>query len=420
MKSEQADTPGVVIVGAGHSGGRAAERLRAFGYDKPITVIGQESHRPYERPPLSKAVLTAKAPVEPPFLLTDDKWTALQVKFLPNTSCLSIDRATTTVTLSTGVRLAYEKLVLATGLAPGSIPQLSLNDRGICCVNAFDDAALLRSHLHEANNVVIVGAGFIGLEVAASARQLGAAVTIIEIADRPLQRMLPMHLSNWIADWHRDRGVDIRCGRRIASHKPDEECHLVTLDDDSELKADLIVIGIGGKPRVDLAARAGLCVNNGVTVDAQCRSSDRNIYAIGDIAHHHPGHGRYSRRLESWKNAEDSAAIAAKDICGEPARYDQIPWFWTDQFGNNLQMTGEIPDHADIYERGRIGESGYLAFYTQEEQLIGAFGIDCGGDIRKARGHIEKSRPVTRAILDKAGLSLKISPNVSAAEELSA
>jgi len=417
MVGQQADTPGVVIVGAGHAGGRVAERLRAFGYDHAITLIGRESHRPYERPPLSKGVLTAQAGAEPPYLLPQDKWEDLQVNFLSNTVCRSIDRSMKTVTLSTRKTLAYERLILATGLAPGALPHLSLSEHGIHGVNTYDHAALLQRRLRAAESVLIVGAGFIGLEVAASARKIGAKVTIVEIAERPLQRLLPAHLSRWIEEWHRNHGVDIRCGRRIVARNSDDGCHRVTLDDGSALQADLIVVGVGGKPRIDLAANAGLKIDNGVIVNARCKSSDQNIYAIGDIAHHQPGNGRCSRRLESWKNAEDSAAVVARDICGEQAHYDEIPWFWTDQFGNNLQMTGEFPDSGAMYERGRIGDTGYLAYYTRGDRLIGAFGIDCGGDIRRARGHIEKSKPVTPAALSKAGLSLTVGPNAFAAEE---
>lgn len=416
MAQPQATEPGVVIVGAGHAGGRAAERLRAFGYDKPICLVGQEPHRPYERPPLSKGVLTSKTQSEPPELLPLEKWDALQIKFFANTICQSIDRPKRTVTLSTGTMLSYENLILSTGLTPRQLPQLSLSDNGIFSVNKFDDSILLRDQLSCAKSVLIVGAGFIGLEVASSARKLGVEVIVVELADCPLQRVLSAEMSNWIADWHRTHGVDILCGRRVTARESSKGRHLITLDDGRKLDVELMVIGVGGTPNVDLAANAGLDLEDGIVVDGSCRSSDPNIFAIGDIARLADDRGRGSRRLESWKNAEDSAAVAARNICGEPVSYNEVPWFWTDQFGHNLQLTGRMLDDTDIYERSQIGDSGYLAYYAQGENLLGAFGIDCGGDIRRARAHIKKSRPLTAAVLSKAGLRPRTKQSVVAAK----
>lgn len=378
--------------------------MRAFGYDKPICLVGQEPHRPYERPPLSKGVLTGDALREPPQLLPLEKWQALQIDFFANTACQSVDRRKRTVTLSTGVIRCYENLILATGLTPRQLPQLSLSENGIFSVNKFDDSNLLRDRLSSAKDVLIVGAGFIGLEVASSARKLGVEVTIVELADRPLQRVLTAGMSDWIADWHRANGVNILCGRRITDRQSSNGRHVMALDDGRKLDAELIVIGVGGTPNVDLAANAGLDLDDGIVVDCSCRSSDPNIFAIGDIARLTDDKGCGSRRLESWKNAEDSASITARNICGERVSYDEVPWFWTDQFGHNLQLTGNLSDDADIHERGQIGDSGYLAYYTRGESLLGAFGINCGGDIRRARAHIEKSKPLTAATLDKVGL----------------
>ena len=407
MSAPRGENFGVIIVGAGHAGGRAAERLRAFGYNQSICVVGQERYRPYERPPLSKALLTDGAVFGPPVLLAEENWEALQTHFLPSTSVISVDRESKLAELSNGAIWGFENLILATGLTPRRIPQFSSDKDGVFSVNTFDGAIKLRKNLRTGAKVLMIGAGFIGLEVASSARKLGADVTIVDIADRPLQRAFTEEMSDWITAWHRSMGVEILCGRKIAEVTPKPSRHMATLDDGRQITADLIVTGIGGTPNVSLAADAGLILDDGVVVDRACRTSDRNIYAIGDIARLKDRETGLSQRLESWKNAEDTAAVAARNICGEPATYDEVPWFWTDQFDRNIQLTGQFPLDAQIYERGDMSEPGYLAYFAEGEALRGAFGIDCGRDMRKARGLIEKSRLLTTDLLDKAGLKPK-------------
>ncbi len=416
MDMQQTANPGVVIVGAGHAGGRAAERLRAFGYDKPISVIGREPHQPYERPPLSKSVLTGKTECMLPELLSQENWQALHINFFVGTDCLSVDRQRQTVSLSTGAVLPYEHLILATGLTPRELPLFSSQENGVFCVNSYDESTSLRARLRSPGHVLIIGAGFIGLEVAASASQLEAEVTVVEMGHRPLQRVLSAELSDWISNWHRLKGITIHCGRHVVAQEKRAGQHIVRLDDDREIATDLIVVGIGGIPNVGLADEAGLELDDGIVVDQTCRSSDPNIYAVGDIARIVDSADQTSRRLESWKNAEDTAAVAARNICGETAVYDEVPWFWTDQFGHNLQLTGDLSASADVYERGKIGDPGYLTYFANGDKLLGAFGIDCGGDIRRARGHIEKCRPLTTRALEKAGLQAGNHQQVFAAQ----
>ncbi len=414
MNVQQSETFGVIIVGAGHAGGRAAERLRAFGYDKPVCVVGQEPYRPYERPPLSKALLTEGSVAGPPELLPRTHWEALQTFFFPSTNCVSIDRESKAAMFSNGAVMGYENLILATGLTPRRIPQFNPDTGGLFSVNTFDDAIRLRRELRTGATVLMIGAGFIGLEVAASARKLGADVTIVDIADRPLQRAFTEGMSDWITAWHRRMGVEIACGRKVVETTKQCAQHKVTLDDDRQITADLIVTGVGGTPNVSLAVDAALDVDDGVVVDRACRTSDRSIYAIGDIARLKDTETGASQRLESWKNAEDTAAVAARNICGDSAIYDEVPWFWTDQYDRNIQLTGQFPAGARTYERGEIGDPGYLAYFAEGDALRGAFGIDCGRDIRKARGLMEKSRLLTTDLLEKAGLKPTGPPQVPA------
>ncbi len=403
--------PGVVIVGAGHAGGRAAERLRFHGYDKAITLIGSEAYLPYERPPLSKGILTAEDLADPPFLLNHEYWASSEVEFLPGTRCLAIDRKARSVALSSGRSLPYAHLILATGLTPRRLPSLDAVQERVLALQSYDEARALRRRLCPGAKVLLVGAGFIGLEVAASARQCGVEVTVIEAAERPLARALPGAFSAYMARLHRDRGVEILCGRQIQSAAAHGDGVRITLDGGETVDADLVVCGIGGQPNDQLARDAGLPCDNGVRIDRRCRTSDPSIYAVGDIACLTDGNSAQPRRLESWKNAEDTAAVAAAAICGLQGDYASVPWFWTDQYGFNFQFTGDLSGKGNghkepsLLERGEIGDSDYLAYLLDGDHLLGAFGIDCGRDIRRARSILEKGGQVTSQQLKKVGLT---------------
>lgn len=403
--------PGVVIVGAGHAGGRAAERLRFHGYDKAITLIGGETHLPYERPPLSKSILTAEDLTDPPFLTRPEDWTSLNLEFLSGTRCLAIDRRARSLALSNGRSLPYAQLILATGLTQRGLQSLDRVRHRVFTLHSYDQACALRQRLEPGAKVTLIGAGFIGLEVAASARQRGAEVSIIEAADRPLARALPQQISAWILRLHRDHGIEVCCGRQIRAAERLGYGVRITLNDGAVCDSDLVVCGIGGRPNDELARQAGLTCNNGVRIDHHCRTSDPDIFAVGDLACLAGPDGAKPRRLESWKNAEDTAAVAAATLCGLEHRYETAPWFWTDQYGLNMQFTGDLLGEGEggraprLLERGGIGESGYLAFLLDGDRLLGAFGIDCGRDIRRARGVLEKGGRVTAQQLMKAGFA---------------
>lgn len=396
--------PGIVIIGAGHAGGRIAERLRANGYIGSITIVGRENHLPYERPPLSKAVLTEAQTPASSALLSATEWAAQDITILTGLECVGIDHAQKTVRLSNDTTLPFDRLVLATGLVPRVLPVLDPVAERVHTLHSYDDALALRSKLLPDLRLLIIGAGFIGLEVAASARQMGLKVTVIEAAPRPLMRVFDEVLSRWFVDLHKKNGVDLRCSSQIATIAETGNSTTMTLDDGHQVGADLILVGIGGNPQVSLAQSAGLTVENGVAVNSHCQTTCPDIYAIGDIANMRDDKSGMTRRLESWKYAEDTASVVAKHICGQEAAYNQVPWFWTDQYNYNVQILGRLPDHATIYTRGRLGEPGYLAFYLDDEILLGAFGLNCGGDIRRARGFMEKNKPITERVLDKLKL----------------
>ncbi|UCI25829.1 FAD-dependent oxidoreductase [Mesorhizobium sp. B2-8-5] len=395
-------TTGVVIVGAGHAGGRVAERLRHGGFVGPIDVAGVETELPYERPPLSKGVLTSAGVPANAYLLSPARWNEIGVRFHLGAEAMGIDRREKIVALSNGRSLSYRKLVLATGLSPRRIRSLEPVAARTFYLRSFSDALALRGRIVAGARLVLVGAGLIGLEVAASAVKLGAAVTVLEAAGRPLSRLLPPYLSQWLADLHERAGVRILCDRQVVSSETLDAAGHLHLDDGSMLEADLVVVGIGGTPNDRIAGEADLHVDNGIVVNEFGQTSDPDIFAAGDVAAHENHFFGQRWRLESWKNAEDQAAVVASYLCGSPSPYSEVPWFWTDQYDLNLQVAGMPGIGEPAYERGKPGDRAYLAYFTAGDRLVGAVGVGCGRDIRIAREMIKAgARPDDAELIRK-------------------
>jgi 3-phenylpropionate/trans-cinnamate dioxygenase ferredoxin reductase subunit len=397
-----ADNPATVIVGAGHAGGRCAERLRHFGWQGRIVLIGDEPVPPYERPPLSKAVLCDEAEPSPSFVIDRDRIAELGIEHRPNAIVRGVWAKDRQVLLEDGTKLAYSRLVLATGLTPRRLPLIDVLGERVFYLHKFDQARALRGAICKEQKILIVGAGFVGLEVAASAAKLGARVTVVETAPRALSRVLPVAISASIVASHEKSGVRILCGRTLekVTQTPDEIA--VHLDDGTVIRPDIVVVGVGGVPNDVLARSAGLAVSNGIEVDAECRTSNPEIYAIGDIASHSDASGQRSR-IESWMNAEETAANAARSICGVEPTQRNVPLFWTDQYDRRLQIVGKFHPDADMYFQGQPGEPGYLAYSVSDERVTGAFGVDAARAVRKAQQTIRGGGAVTHRELVEAG-----------------
>lgn len=378
----------IVIVGAGHAGGRCAERLRHFGWQGGIVLVGDEPCLPYERPPLSKGMLVDEVEPRPSFVIDLDMLSGLGIEHVAGQVVQSIDVWAKKVRLGDNRQVAYGKLVLATGLTPRRLPALDVLGSRVCYLHKLEQARALRGAIRSGTKLLIVGAGFIGLEVAASARKLGADVTVIEAAPRPLGRVLPAYVAGLISARHQAAGVRILCDQTIEEIVQTPERISVKLRGGEAVHPDLVLVGIGGTPNDALARSAGLIVDNGIEVDEQCRTSDLDVYAIGDAASQR--NARYGRRwrLESWMNAEEMAANAAASICGQPFNEASVPYFWTDQFDQRYQIAGLLEPEADIYEQGNAGEAGYLVCFVVDGRIRGLFGIDAGKAFRKVQNLI--------------------------------
>jgi len=338
--------PGVVIVGAGQGGFQAAASLRAEGYAEPITLIGDEPHLPYQRPPLSKEYLLGKQPIEKAELRPRAFFEAQSIDLRLDDRVTEIDRANHNVNLASGVTVPYANLVLAAGARVRK-----LQTGGVLYLRGRDDAIEIKQRLDAARTVAIVGGGFIGLEIAAAACALGLRVTVIETQPRLMPRVVAPLISDFYRELHSSHGVEILFG------------------DHPIPAADLVVAGIGVVPNDDLARAAGLACSNGIAVDQYLRTADQNIYAIGDCAEHASPYAGDRIRLESVQNAVDQAKCAAANIAGRIQPYHAVPWFWTHQFDIMLQMAGLSAGAEQAVSRGDPHSGKFSVYYFKQVAL---------------------------------------------------
>lgn len=395
-------TKGMIIIGAGECGGRAALALRELGYDGPVTLVGDEPHLPYERPPLSKDAMVADAPLIKA-IASDAILAERSIRHIHSVLAVAIDRTAHVVRLSDGSALAYDKLLLATGSVPRKLPMPGLGGRCVY-LRTFNDALAIRAHLSAGNRIAIIGGGFIGLELAAAARRLGAAVTIIEAQPRILMRGVPAEIAGVIHQAHEAEGVKILCGEGIAAIADDGAEVRIALAGGRDIVADLAVIGIGAMPVTGLAAEAGLTVDNGIAVDAELRTSDPDVFAAGDCCSFPLAiYGGRRVRLEAWRNAQEQGALAARNMLGAGEAHAAVPWFWSDQYGLTLQIAG-LSDEGRSIVRRDLGDGAFILFHLAEDgRLVAASGIGAGNavarDIRLAEMLIAKqARPAPEAL----------------------
>lgn len=382
-----------LIIGAGQAGCRAAQTLRAEEPDCEITLIGDEPHHPYERPQLSKGVLAGSTDINQLFMAKPDYFEHQAIQLLTSSVVDAIDPRAKEVSLANGLRITYDKLLLTTGSQVRQLRVPGSHFTGIHYLRSLEQAQALRTDLSTAKNLVVVGAGFIGLEVAAIARQFYACtVTVVEAGDTVLQRGVPLEMRQKIHQLHSTNGVMFRFGKKVVAFQGDQsgsqvahvECH-----DGETIKADCVVIGIGIEPRVKLAQQAGIAVQNGVVVNQYCETSSADIYAAGEVTSHWNAQLDEFIRLESWQTAELQPVCAALNMTGTISPYNQIPWFWTDQFDINIQLVGVLSSGQTCVSR-HYNDQKFVYFYFTEQKLVGAFAFNSGKDIRATQKLLEK------------------------------
>jgi NADPH-dependent 2,4-dienoyl-CoA reductase/sulfur reductase-like enzyme len=363
----------VVIVGAGLAGAKTAEALRARGFRGGVTLVGAESHPPYERPPLSKAYLAGTSTLEDATVHPSDWYAENGVELRLGTRVTSLDAEAHELRLDDGAALGYDKLVLATGSVPRRLPLPGAESAGVHYLRTVEDSDAVRAAFGAGAKLAIVGGGWIGLEVAAAARAAGTEVTVLEAAELPLLAVLGPELAQVFAELHREHGVELRLGARISEIAVEGGRAIgVRLESGETIAADAVLVGIGVAPDVALAQRAGLDIDNGVLVDASLRTSDPDVYAVGDIANHeHPVLGRRVR-VEHWANALNQPAVAAAALLGGTERYSELPYFFTDQYELGMEYIGHAPrgTYDRVVVRGDLGTREFVAFWLSSGNTI--------------------------------------------------
>jgi 3-phenylpropionate/trans-cinnamate dioxygenase ferredoxin reductase subunit len=373
---------GIVIIGAGEAGAGAAIALRENGWRGPLALVGEERHVPYERPPLSKAALTCEVEPPPPAIADAGRLADLGVERLAGLRIVAIDRAEHRLETGEGGEIPYERLLLATGARARRLA-LEGGEHAIL-LRTYDDALLLRQKLKPGARIVIIGGGFIGLELAASARERGASVVVLEVAKRILTRGVPEDIAAAIATRHCTAGVEIVAACAITRIARDGMGLSIALGDGRAFAADCVIAGVGAAPDVELAAAAGLAIENGIAADEKLRTSDPDIFAAGDCCSFpHVLYDGRRLRLEAWRNAQDQGAFVARSLLGAVEDYAATPWFWSDQYDLHLQIAGLV-DAGTVTVTRDLGEGARLNFHLAEDgRLVASSAVGPIGKIAK-------------------------------------
>lgn len=371
----------MVIVGAGEAGGRAALALREAGYRGPVTLIGEEPHAPYERPPLSKAAMVSPNEPQPKHSLDAMRCADFGITHFADARAMAIDRPGHRILLADGRAVPYERLLIATGARPRRLAVPGAEHA--LYLRTFADALVLRGCLRPGARLAVIGGGFIGLEVTASAVERGAAVTLVEAAPRLLARGVPAEIAERVHARHERAGVSIRLGAAIERIESIGGEHCLVLAGGERIACDAVIVGIGAVPETALAEAAGLGIDNGVAVDAVLRTVDRDIFAAGDCCSFpHLLYGGRRVRLEAWRNAQDQGAAVARNMLASGEEYSAVPWFWSDQYDETLQIAG-LPDEGRRTVRREMGRA-HIAFHLADDgRIVAASGVGANATIAR-------------------------------------
>ncbi len=404
-----------LIVGASLAGAKAAETLRAEGFDGRVVLLGDEPQRPYERPPLSKEYLRGEKDFDAAAVHSAGFYDEQQIELRASTVVTGVDPGASEVTLSSGERIGYDRLLVATGAAPRrlSVPGADLD--GVHYLRSVTDADTLRHAIGPSSEVVVIGAGWIGAEVAASARQLGATVAMVELAAVPLERVLGPEVGAIYRDLHAEHGVDLHFGVGVDALLGSTAVEAVRLSDGTVLSATAVVVGVGVTPRVELAEAAGLAVDNGIVVDEHLQTSAPGVFAAGDVANaFHPRYGTRIR-LEHWSAALNQGPVAARNMLGKATVYDRTPYFFSDQYDFGMEYRGWAPSFEQVVFRGEPASRAFIAFWLRHGRVAAAMNANVWDVGESIEALLQAGRPVTPARLadpevDLAELAVSSTP----------
>jgi 3-phenylpropionate/trans-cinnamate dioxygenase ferredoxin reductase subunit len=400
-------TEKIVIAGAGHAAGQIITTLRQQKFEGQIVLIGDEPYLPYQRPPLSKKFLAGEMPAERLYVKPESFYEDPRIDLRLETTVTAIDREAKTVKIEDGDDIAYDKLVLSLGSRARTLPVEGADLQRVHYLRSIADVESIRAELDIGRRLVIIGAGYIGLEVAAVARTLGLEVTVVEMADRVMSRVVSPEISDFYQIEHTNHGVKLRLSTTVVALHGKKRVKCVETGEGEEIPAEFVIIGVGILPNTEIAEQAGLDVNDGIVVNDRCQTSDPDIYAAGDCTSH--PNDIYGRRLrlESVHNAVEQAKTAASNLCGKETRYSQVPWFWSDQYDLKLQIAGLSEGYDDVVIRGNPADRSFACVYLREGRLIAIDAVNAPRDFVHSKALIAARVLVSADKLADSGTLLK-------------
>jgi 3-phenylpropionate/trans-cinnamate dioxygenase ferredoxin reductase subunit len=400
-------TSTILIIGGGQAGAQAVDTLRREGFGGRLVLVGDEPELPYQRPPLSKKYLSGELPVDRLLFRHRTFYDEHKAELLLGARAVRLDPASRTVTLDGGAQLQYDRLLLCLGSVPRRLTCPGADLAGVHYLRGIGDAAAIRSDIKQGGRAVIVGGGYIGLETAATCRTMGCEVTVLEMADRIMNRVVAPSVSDYFLKEHRAQGIRILCNTQVAGFEGRGRAERVVCADGSSHDADLVIVGVGAIPTVGLARDAGLTCDNGILVDEFCRTSDRAIFAAGDCTNHPSLHYGRRVRLESVDNAFEQAKAAAQNLLDRGIAHDRVPWFWSDQFDNKLLIIGLSQDHDQLILRGDPANRSFSVCYLRNRELLALEAVNHSKDYMAARKIIAERTRLDPAKLADPAVPLK-------------
>lgn len=400
-------TERVVIAGAGHAAGQLVVSLKQQKFAGQIVLVGDEAHLPYQRPPLSKKFLSGAMTAERLYVKPESFYDDPQIELRLRTLITAIDREGKKLKTDAGDDIPYDKLILSLGSRARRLPIDGADLDGVHYLRSIADVDGIRAELENRKNAVIVGAGYIGLEVAAVIRQIGLDVTVVEMADRVMSRVVSPEISDFYQIEHTRQGVKLRLSTGITAFRGNGRINALETAEGELIRADFAVIGVGIIPNTELATEAGIVVEDGIVVDEQCQTSDPCIYAVGDCTSH--PNAIYDRRLrlESVHNALEQAKTAVSNICGKATQYSQVPWFWSDQYDLKLQIAGLSAGYDDIVIRGNPADRSFACLYLKDSKLIATDAVNSPKEFVQSKALIAAHTIIDRETLANTAVQLK-------------
>ncbi len=372
----------IIILGGGQSAAHAATTIRQYDSESSIAIVTNESYLPYERPPLSKKFLLNEVEIDEFLFFNEEHYQNLKIDILKNEEIKNVNFEKNIIE-SNNNKISYNKLLIATGCKNRTLNLENVDQKDLFYLRDINESTKIKNKFNSSENILIIGGGFIGLEIASSAKQLGKNVNVVELADNLMGRIVPKEISTIVRKKHEENGVDIHLRTNITSIKKNTDNYTIQLSNNASVICNMIIVGIGAIPNVEIFDNTTLKIDNGIITNQYNKTSIENVFAAGDVSNfYHPLYEE-NIRLESWKHAQNHGVSAGKNIVGQKTEYSEVPWMWSDQYNLNLQLTGRCDEYDSLVKRGKDENDGIIYFFMKNNQVFGACGVGIGGKIAK-------------------------------------